>query len=350
MTNEFIVSTGRIIKEYLDEQSISQKDLSFRTGISEKHISHVLNGSSRLTEEFALKIEKILDGITASYLLNYEAKYRESIARYDETAHLKNLNLKEIAKKFHFKEVFQGLDLPLVDQAIEMLKLLKISAFENFELAYSNLSASFMQDGGEKAAIAVWINLCEKEIELQNKEIDEVIYDEKLLVSSLDKFKLLANNEDIKKSIDSCRKLCNKLGIYLVFCDAITNCKVRGALTTYNNHPSIMLSGRFKTHDHIWFAFIHELGHLVKHYNKKDIIISFEDSEKSEDAREQEANRFAREFFIDQQAYSAFIRKNQFSEEDIRVFAKSQSVLPGIVVARLQRDGIITYDKLNHMK
>lgn len=350
MTNEFIVPTGRIIKEYLDTQGINQKDLSIRTGLSEKHISHVLNSNSRLTEEFALKIEKVLVGITATYLLNYEAKYRESIARYEEIAHLNNINLKDVAKKFHFKEVFCGLDLPLVDQAVEMLKLLKISAFENFEPAYSNLLYEFMQDGGEKAAIAVWLNLCEKEIELQNKEIDEICYDEKILISSLNKYKLIANNDDLEKSIESCRKLCNKLGIYLVFCDAITNCKVRGALTTYNHHPSIMLSGRFRTHDHIWFAFIHELGHLIKHYNKKDIIISYEDSENTEDVKEQEANKFARDFFVDPKDYSIFIRTNQFSEDKIRIFAKSQGVLPGIIVARLQHEGIISYDKLHHLK
>ena len=53
MGDEFIVPTGKIIKEYLNEYGISQKDLSKKTGLSEKHISHILNGDSRLTEEVA---------------------------------------------------------------------------------------------------------------------------------------------------------------------------------------------------------------------------------------------------------------------------------------------------------
>lgn len=350
MTSEFIVPTGRIIREYLDTQGINQKELSIRTGVSEKHISHVLNSSSRLTEDFALKIEKVLVGISASYLLNYEAKYRENIARYEEITKLSNLNLKEIARKFHFKEVYHGLDLPLLDQAVEMLKLLKISAFENFELAYGNLSCDFMQDGGEKAAIAVWLNLCEQEIEVQNNEIDEICYDKTSLISSMNIFKMIAYNEDLEKSIESCRKLCNKLGIYLVFCDAIKNCKVRGALTTFNHHPTIMLSGRFKKHDHIWFAIVHELGHLILHYNKNDIIISYEDSEDCDAVKEQEANAFARDFFLNPKDYLIFVRESQFTEERIRKFAKSQSVLPGIVVARLQHDEILPYDKMNSLR
>lgn len=75
------VPTGKIIKNYLKEYSISQKELAKRTGISERHLSHLLNGESGLTEEVALKIEKVLNKIPASYWLNYETKYREALAR-----------------------------------------------------------------------------------------------------------------------------------------------------------------------------------------------------------------------------------------------------------------------------
>ena len=101
------VPTGRIIKEYLDSYDITQKELSQRTGISEKHLSHVLNGTSRLTEETALKLEKVLTGVPASYWLNYETKYREAVAREQSpvySADPKELQL--IAKRFKFSEVF----------------------------------------------------------------------------------------------------------------------------------------------------------------------------------------------------------------------------------------------------
>ena len=51
MSNEFLVPTGKIIKEYIKEYGITQKELSKRIGISEKHISHLFNGDNRLTEE-----------------------------------------------------------------------------------------------------------------------------------------------------------------------------------------------------------------------------------------------------------------------------------------------------------
>lgn len=350
VSNQFIVSTGKIVKEYLGEYNINQKELSARIGMSEKHISNVINGNCRLTEEFALKLEKVLVGVPASYWLNYEAKYREQLARQEEIIKLNQWDLHELAKKFHFKEVFKGLDISLTEQAIEMLKLLKLGDFSNFKSTYENLKVDFMEDGGEKEAIVVWLNLCEAEIEIQNDNIDSVRYDEQNLENSLAKFKILSNNDSVDLAIQSCRKLCNKLGIYLVLCEAVVNSKVRGALSTYKDHPVIYLSGRFKTHDNIWFAFVHEIAHLLMHYNKKEIIISYEDEHNDGNIREAEANKFARDFFINSEDYSQFISCNNFTTDSIRQFAKAQNTLPCIVVARLQHDGKIRYDQFVYLK
>lgn len=340
-----LTCTGNIIKEYLDEYNISQKDLSKRTGYSEKHISNVLSGNSRLTEEFAIKLEKVLSTIPASYWLNYETKYREQLARNKEIYQIESLDLSSIYQKFHFKEVFEGLSMSIQEQAIEMLKLLQISAFSQFDSAYNELKMDFMEDGGEKEAIAIWINMCREEIEVQNSNV--VLYKEQVLKDNLSKFKVIALNGDMSRSIASCRKLCNRLGINLVVLKAITNSKVRGALTTYKNNPTIYLSGRFKTHDNIWFAFMHEIGHLLLHYNSKETIISYEDESLG---KEEEANEFARNFFIDKEKYNDYIKLNCFSEKSIRDFAKQEKITPGIVVARLQHDKIINYEKFNYLK
>ena len=105
-------------------------------------------------------MEKVIVGAPASYWLNYETKYREQIAREEEMAAVNKWDLKKIAKKFHFKEVFKGLDLSLTQQAIEMLKLLKISNFENFDNVYNKIAVDFMEDGGEKEALVIWLNMC----------------------------------------------------------------------------------------------------------------------------------------------------------------------------------------------
>lgn len=351
MSNEFIVPTGRIIKEYLDEYNISQKELAARLGMSQKHISNLLNSKSRLTEEVAIRLESIFKDIPASYWLNLESKYREYIAREEEDEKLRNCDLDSIANKFKFKEVFSGLDWDIVKQAKEMLRILKISDFKNFKTAYSNVLVEFMEDGGDLEPIIVWLNLCEEEIEIQNGKLDDVKYSRKNLVESLLLFKKIALIETADAIIKNCKKICNKVGIYLVINEAITNSKIRGALTTYHDHPAIYLSGRFKTHDHIWFAFMHEIGHLLKHYEMKETIISYEPSiDIKSSEKEEEANEFARNFFIEPYAYRQFIQQHDFTEKGVRIFAANQKVLPGIVVARLQHDKYLEMSQLNQLK
>lgn len=262
--------------------------------------------------------------------------------------------LKKLSKRFKFNTIFSGLDWDLTKQANEMLKILGIANFKQFDTVYSNLNVDFMEDGGEKESIAIWINLAKEEVEIQNKDLSSINFSIEALMENIDKFKLLALNSDYESSLKSARKLLNRFGIYLVFINAIDNSKVRGALTTYKENPAIYLSGRFKTHDHVWFALMHEIGHLIKHYIPNRPIITLEDElfelKYTIDTKEKEANEFARDYFINNSEYSIFVDTNKFDEQSIYKFAKSQNVLPGIVVARLQHDRYIGFDKLNYLK
>ncbi|MDQ0090887.1 plasmid maintenance system antidote protein VapI/Zn-dependent peptidase ImmA (M78 family) [Paenibacillus anaericanus] len=355
MGDEFIVHTGSIIKEYLDDIGLSPKECCKQIGISEEYFNNLLNGKNMITEEVANKLEEVIKGIPASYWLNYDNKYREFLNRKEIGFQLYAIDeLKSYARRFKFNTVFGGLDWDLTRQAKEMMELLGISSFEQFDTTYSNLNVDFMEDGGEKESIAIWLNLAREEVEIQNKDLSNTNYSKEVLTKSLDKFKLLALNYDYESSLKSTRKLLNRLGIYLVFIDAIDNSKVRGALTTYKENPAIYLSGRFKTHDHIWFALMHEIGHLIKHYTPNRPIISFEDElfelRHTFDTKEEEANEFARDYFIDKSDYKKFVDSNKFDEQGVYAFAQTQNVLPGIVVARLQHDGYIGYEKLNFLK
>lgn len=352
MSNEFLVPTGYVIKDYLEELDISQKELAKRIGMSEKHVSNLLNGKSKLTEEFAIRLEKIIHSVPASYWLNYEANYREYKVRNELKQDLDESELKKLDERFHFTALFSGLGFELKEQANEMLKLLKISNFDLFDNVYSELEVDFMEDGGTKEAIAVWLNMAMEEIEIQNKDLTEINYDEKKLESSLPRFKKLALNNNYESSIRSARKLLNKLGVYLVLCDAIPNSKVRGALTTYKKRPAILLSARFKSHDHVWFALIHEVGHLLLHYVPYKPLITMESELELKEVsqKEDEANKFSRDFFINYDDYKGFIRLQKFDKDSIEQFAKKQDILSGIVVARLQREGYLQYDQLNFLR
>ena len=47
------------LKDILDSEEMSQKDLCLRTDMSEKHISNIIQGKASITPETALKLEKV---------------------------------------------------------------------------------------------------------------------------------------------------------------------------------------------------------------------------------------------------------------------------------------------------
>ena len=100
---------GATIKEQLDDRGMSQKEFASRMGMSEKHISHLINGNVQLTPDVAYRLELVL-GMPASFWSNLEAIYREKLAKVDAENALDAD--KEIAKKFPYSEMSKNSWLP----------------------------------------------------------------------------------------------------------------------------------------------------------------------------------------------------------------------------------------------
>ena len=73
---------GATIKEQLEDRGMSQKEFASRMGMSEKHISHLINGDVQLTSDVAYRLEMVL-GLPAKFWNNLEAIYREKLAKVE---------------------------------------------------------------------------------------------------------------------------------------------------------------------------------------------------------------------------------------------------------------------------
>lgn len=71
---------GSTIKEQIKDRGLQQKEFAARMGMSEKHISNLINGNVRLTPDVAERLEMVL-GVPASFWNNLEAIYREKIEK-----------------------------------------------------------------------------------------------------------------------------------------------------------------------------------------------------------------------------------------------------------------------------
>lgn len=75
---------------------------------------------------------------------------------------------------------------------------------------------------------------------------------------------------------------------------------------------------------------------------------NFEDEEQRRDEQEQEANRQARAWLIDQDAFESWVACTSpyFSRRAIERFAADQQIHPGIFLGRLMFDGTVSYKHL----
>ncbi len=77
---DWVSPPGDTILDLIGERGWTQSELAKRLGYTEKHISHLLNGKAPLTDEAALRLERVL-GSNGGFWLAREAKYREHVAR-----------------------------------------------------------------------------------------------------------------------------------------------------------------------------------------------------------------------------------------------------------------------------
>ena len=71
---------GATIREQLENRGMRQNEFAKRMGMTEKHISHLINGEVKLTPDVALRLEMVL-GIPAKVWNNLEAIYQEKATR-----------------------------------------------------------------------------------------------------------------------------------------------------------------------------------------------------------------------------------------------------------------------------
>lgn len=106
----------------------------------------------------------------------------------------------------------------------------------------------------------------------------------------------------------------------------------------------IALNDRYKKDDRFWFAFIHEAAHVLLHPKRE----TFVDDGTDDDILEDEANSFAESLLIPPDRTSQLA--GLATDSDVEGFACEIGIAPGIVVGRLQHDGLWGWNRGNKLK
>jgi len=157
---------------------------------------------------------------------------------------------------------------------------------------------------------------------------------------------LSLNINDLKEIINCCFKenilleiknyLMSK-GIYLYFIEPLQGSKIDGAVyKTSFSTIAIGLSLRFDRLDYILFTLLHELSHLILHFDY--LIDCFISLEGSQDIIEIEANRLAKDTIISPEMYRVCKPKRTKLSTDLLKYSDIYKIPPVLLAGIIRRD------------
>jgi HTH-type transcriptional regulator / antitoxin HigA len=348
-TPDFVSPPGETLLEILEEKGMSQAELAERTGRPKKTINEIIKGKAALTPETAMQLERAL-GTPANFWNNRERNYREGLARQAERKALAEYI--PWMKKFPVRAMIKlgwiaEYNNP-IDQIEELLRYLGVASPVQWQsMLEGTLWRQSPTFAADPAAVSAWL----RQGEIRAQKIVCADYDSDRFRAALEQIRGLTT-QPLQNIVGQMIRSCADSGVAVVFVPEIPGTRTCGATRWLSPTKALkLLSLRYKTDDHLWFTFFHEAAHILLH-GKREVFLE-DDDVVSDDlhTKEEEADHFASEFLIPTEELRRFHpRGTYYSHEDIIEFAQRLGIAPGIVVGRLQHEGLVPPQNFNQLK
>ncbi len=346
---------GETVMEYLEFHGWSQRDLARRTDLTPKTISEICNGKAPITPTTALALERAFQR-PAHFWLGLQRVFDEAGARRFELSRLASWD--SWARGFPLKEMRRrNFSLPAGRSETDvLLNFFGVASPESWRSVWDATGVAYRQtrkSNIKEQAVAAWV----REVELIAKEFELAEFNEQRLSASLPDLRKLTR-KPIDEIMDPAQQICAASGVAVVWVEELQNTAISGCARWLSDSKAIIgLTLRYKTDDQMWFTFFHEMGHLLLHRRKRSFVIDNAAQDLADrvvdpemQQYETEASQFAADTLIAASSLAEFIRLGTFTNESIHDFAEEQGIGPGIVVGRLQYEGILKPHQGNALK
>jgi HTH-type transcriptional regulator/antitoxin HigA len=346
---------GETVLEYLGFYEWSQSDLARRTGLTPKTISEICNGKAPITPSTALSFEKVFQR-PAHLWLNLQRDFDEAEARRRMLAQSQQWN--EWASYFPLREM-KRLRFTVTEGPSDVETLLRffgVSSPESWNSVWRTSSVAYRQTrsfNAREESVAAWA----REAELTARDLEVSPFDERRLLGSLEELRRLTRKR-ASEVMDPLQHICSRAGVAVVLVQELPKTRISGCARWLSDKKALVaLTLRYKTDDQFWFTVFHELGHIILHRHKHSFVVDNAANDLSDQVidpemqqYEAEASRFSADTLIPPRALSDFIRRSTFTSDSIQDFAEAIGIGPGIVVGRLQFEGILERHQGNTLK
>lgn len=333
---DYAIPPGTILQLELAERGISQAELASRAGLSPKHVNQVIKGVVPLSAEMALALERVLG--TPSHVWNgLEAAHRGAVVRSRSRELLTDHST--WSAKFPLTELVAhkivGADDDVADRSEKILTFFGVANIHVYEQLWDAPMVAFRRSekpAPDPYATAVWLRMAE----FESQTVDRGSFNPNAFRALLGRARALTRTP-LEVAFPELQSRCAAAGVAVVRVPEIRGTRACGATRWIDSrYPIIVLSGRYKMEDSLWFSFFHEAGHVLMHPRKMTYIKPEQVS--TEALEEREADDFARSVLISDEFEKDLIGLR--NDADIAAFAARIGVDQGIVAGRMMSDGI----------
>ena len=328
---------------------MTQRELAARMNRPPQVINEIIRAKKAITPETAIGLETAL-GISAVYWLNLEASYQLTLARNKERASVEE-NL-SIVNEYPLNEMVKLGWLQATRSKRNRLEALA-GFFGNpapqpsaFQEAVGFRMTDAARNKVSLGALAAWL----REGEIIAEQVETGEFEPTRFQRTLSRIRSMTEQHP-QDYFPKMQSLCAESGVALCVVPELRRSGANGVTRQLSNGKIVVqLNIRGKWADIFWFTFFHEACHVLHHLGQRRVIIQGDAADPQMKGIEDEANKFAADFLIPSQQWEGFASKNDFGSQTITDFAEATEIAPGIVVGRLQKEGLISYGTLNGLK
>ena len=351
----WVSAPGDTITDILKERDLSVAEFSEQVGYSREDTLAVLEGRAAISIELAERLEEVL-GAPAAFWMRRDFDYREDAARISraDRAWLEELPLTDMIR-------FGWLQPPRPEyEGATCLRFFGVPSVEAWRRKYARVLEMTALRTSETfdstpASVVAWL----RQGELEAGDDVGGAWDPERLEHSLPEIRKLTRVSSPNRFLPLLQGICAESGVSVVVVPAPRGCRASGAARLSDpGRALIQLSFRYRTDDHFWFTFFHEVGHLLLHADRKATpagaggprwILEGEGGLGAEAEVEDEANQFAEKVLIPSDSKDELLSMRCTSDQVIR-FGRRVGISAGIVVGQLQHSGRLRHNQLNRLK
>ncbi|TFC22092.1 ImmA/IrrE family metallo-endopeptidase [Cryobacterium sp. MDB1-18-2] len=339
---DYAVPTGDFVAEWLEENELSQAELSRRLGVSAKHVSKLIGGAP-MTPDMATKLA-LVTGVPARLWLGYEATYRADVSRLGLAELL--VTEKPLAMSFplaHLRKL--GFVTATIrrpgEVVVELFAFFGVASADALRRCTEKQAIAFRQGLAHPVdihALATWLRLGELEAAATREDLPQ--FSPQHLEALIPELRALSA-EPPHDFGERLVLMLHAAGVQLIFVPEVTGARVFGATRWIRGNPVVALTLRGRNDGQFWFTLLHEIGHVLLHPGDETHVRAVDQDSDGGDLAEREANDFAGNTLIPVERGDEL--RALKTKSQVMAFAMDIGVSPGIVVGRLWHDQIWHY-------